>query len=247
MQDASKWGGELLHCDFAEAHAAISEVPSPFRFRMRQLLGRASAQCWHLQARYFVSVRVPVCSYLSTICTGLCITYPACIFATSDLPGECRTATVGGWELSWTLWLLWMLERRDVITVTAVGFATTHRWSMICQKRTLGWIFNGKKQENAEKLKVVEDDQHLALFGTICNLRLGVCTMAFFRNPCAKRHGSLVSLLSSQERCFFCSDCNICRGMGCSLRSPQAQRQSCRCGGRGFVHKSSVLAEAFHF
>lgn len=34
-------GAELLHCDFAEAHAAISEVPSPFS-RMRQLLGRAS-------------------------------------------------------------------------------------------------------------------------------------------------------------------------------------------------------------
>jgi len=28
-----------------------------------------------------------------------------------------------------------MLERPDVITVTAVGFAITHRWSMICQKK----------------------------------------------------------------------------------------------------------------
>ena len=29
-----------------------------------------------------------------------------------------------------------------------------------------------QKKGNAEKLKVVEDDQHLGLFGTICNLRL---------------------------------------------------------------------------
>ena len=78
------------------------------------------------------------------------ITYPACMFATSNQPGECRTATVGGWELSWTLWLLWMLERRDVITVTAVGFAITHRWSMICQKRILVCMFSGKKKKRRE-------------------------------------------------------------------------------------------------
>lgn len=161
------------------------------------------------------------------------------MFATSNQPGECRTATVGGWELSWTLWLLWMLERRDVITVTAVGFAITHRWSMICQKRILVCMFSGKKRECWETESCRGWSASWFVWHHLQSETQ--CLMAFFWNLCAKRHGSL------QERCFFCSDCSICRGMGCSLRSPQAQRQSCRCGGRGFVHKSSVLAEAFHF
>ena len=72
-QDASKWGGELLHCDFAEAHAAISEVPSPFS-RMRQLLGRASAQCWQVSGPNLLQNQVTFYIYkILRMCPCACV------------------------------------------------------------------------------------------------------------------------------------------------------------------------------
>lgn len=104
----------------------------------------------------------------------------------------------------------------EVRAVTAAMPSVLGRWMM---------------DRNIRRLEAMVDAMDSSAVKTGC----GHCNGLGFRHNSCMEHD-----MPEHERCFFCQDCQVCRGMGCRRSLRSASQSSCKCGGRGFLHKSSI-------